>query len=97
MVLLEIAPNFEPDVIVSRAANMPLSRIDDAYIAVDRNGGFCYSMNATTARIWELIASPKSVASICDSLCAEFDVDRAQCEQDVSSVLVHFREVGLIK
>jgi hypothetical protein len=87
----------QPEALVIRADNLPFSKVDDAVIAMSREMGFCYAINSTGTRIWELIAEPVRVLSLCDSLCREFDVDRDTCLTDVISVLTEMKANGLIR
>ena len=86
-----------PTEIVTRGARFPISKIDDTLIAIDRQMGYCYALNATAARVWELIASPTTIAAICDTLCLEFEVDRDTCEKDVIDILFELKSVGLVQ
>jgi len=85
------------DTLVARCDNLTFSRVDDSIIAIDRDQGFCFAMNLTSARIWELISSPIRVSSLCDSLCNEFDVDPETCRNDVVAILSEMRENGLLR
>lgn len=64
---------------------------------MDERAGYCYSLNASAAKIWDLIHTPTSVGSICAVLCEEFAVDPETCIQDVSELLSAMREAGLIR
>lgn len=55
-----------------------------------------HDLNAVGGRIWELIDGRRSVAVIVDALTAEFEVDRARAESEVSAYLDILREKGLI-
>jgi len=81
---------------VKRLEILPAYRVDDSVIFLDREGGYCYSLNRTGARIWDLLAEPSSVDAICKSLCAEFAVDRQTCEDDVLEVLASMRKAALV-
>jgi hypothetical protein len=87
----------EPQALVIRAEDLPFSRVDDAIIAMNRELGYCYAMNVTSARIWELTSSAVSVNSLCESLRREFDVDHVTCLTDVLAVLSNMKENGLIR
>jgi hypothetical protein len=54
-------------------------------------------MNASAARIWELIPSPVAVSRVCDVLCTEFGVEEKQCRQDVLDFLAALANAGLLK
>jgi hypothetical protein len=87
----------DPRSIVSSATEIPFSRLDDDILAIDQNAGYCYSLNASAARVWDLILTPTSVGSICATLCGEFAVDHETCLRDVSDLLGVMREAGLVK
>jgi Coenzyme PQQ synthesis protein D (PqqD) len=82
--------------VVSGNPDIPCSRLDDDLLAIDERGGYCYSMNASAARVWELVATPAVVDDVCTVLCGEFDVDRETCMRDVSAILAAMREAGLV-
>jgi hypothetical protein len=84
------------DTIVKRKVNPPSFKVDDSLIFLDSEGGYCYSLNTTGARIWELIAEPTSIEAVCNSLCREFKVDRETCEREVNGVISSLREADLV-
>jgi Coenzyme PQQ synthesis protein D (PqqD) len=84
------------DVVVRSNPDIPSSRLDDDLLAIDERGGYCYSMNGSAARIWELIATPKAVGDVCTALCQEFVVDRETCLRDLSGILSAMSEAGLV-
>jgi hypothetical protein len=49
------------------------------------------------ARIWELIATPRSVRSIRDALLAEYQVDADRCETDLVALLEALRDADLVE
>jgi Coenzyme PQQ synthesis protein D (PqqD) len=83
-------------VVLANAAIL-CSRLDDDVLAVDEGEGYCYSMNTSAARVWELIATPTAVGDLCTVLCGEFAVDRDTCLKDVAEILSDMQEAGLIK
>ena len=85
------------DTLVARCEHLPFSRIDDSIIAIDREQGYCFAMNLTSARVWELISTPVRISSLCDSLCAEFAVDPDTCRRDLLSIMTEMKENGLVK
>jgi hypothetical protein len=81
---------------IVRSAKLGFFPLDDSMIAIDRQSGYCYALNKTSARIWELIEAPISEESICQTLCEEFAVDRAVCSEDVREILLSMRGAGLL-
>jgi hypothetical protein len=56
-----------------------------------------YGLDATAQRIWNLIAKPCRVSEVCETLIAEFAVEREVCEQQVCAFLTELNEEGLIR
>lgn len=83
--------------VVCSSGNLPFARLHDDLMAIDPNAGYCYSMNYSAARIWELIPTPTAVSKICDVLCAEFGVGEEQCYEDVVGFLTALANAGLVK
>jgi hypothetical protein len=83
--------------LISSNTEIAFSRLDDDLLAMDERAGFCYSLNVSAARIWDLIRTPTSVEAVCSALCKEFQVDAATCMRDVSELLNELLAAGLIK
>jgi hypothetical protein len=45
--------------------------------------GAYHSLNAVGSRVWQLIAEGLTLGEICQAMLAEYEVPRAQLEQDV--------------
>jgi len=90
-------PEIDARCVVRRSSDIPFSWLDEDMLAIDERAGYCYSLNASAARIWDLILTPKSVGDVCSVLCKEFAVDRETCGRDVSEVLSAMRDAGLIE
>ena len=56
-----------------------------------------YGFAGVGSRIWELIATATPVRSICDTIGAEFEVERAECEADVLGFLEQCVKSGLVE
>ncbi len=56
-----------------------------------------YGLDEIGSRIWELIASERTVSSICDILVREYDVPREECEQDILAWLNELAEQNLVE
>jgi hypothetical protein len=49
------------------------------------------------ARIWELIATPRSVRAVRDVLLAEYEVDAERCEGDLLLLFQTMIDAGLVE
>ena len=72
-------------------------QIDDEIVMVDIERGSYFSLNAVATRVWELLAQPLTLDSLCDQLLTEYDVLPEQCRADVTGHLAEMETLGLIR
>ena len=87
----------EAQTIVQRTRETPFSQLDDELLAIDVDAGYCYSLNATAGRVWELIAAPVLIQVVCAQLRREYAVDEATCLAEVIALLQGLYEAGLVQ
>lgn len=68
----------------------------EAVILSLRDGTY-YGLNEVGARIWRLIQQPIAVRTICATLLEEYDVEPAQCERDLLTLLDDLAAHNLIE
>ena len=56
-----------------------------------------YSFNATGTLIWNLLASPKTIAELAAAVEFEYSVVGAQAERDVIAFVSEMKGVGLVE
>jgi hypothetical protein len=83
--------------IVKRTKDILFSRLDEELLAIDSQAGYCYSLNDTAGRVWDLIVTPLSIDAICTQLRQEFNVDEATCLREVTALLKRLCEAGLVE
>lgn len=83
--------------IVSRTADILFTKLDDDMLALDEQREYCYALNESAGRVWELIGTPTSVSAICVRLCQEFAVDEETCVREVLQLLQGLHEAGLVQ
>jgi hypothetical protein len=86
-----------PDSLVQRAKDILFNRIDDELLAIDAKAGYCYSLNESASRAWELISSPTRIETVCRRLIEEFDIDKDSCERDIIDLFERLNEAGLLR
>ncbi len=64
---------------------------------LDFKSGIYYGLDEVGARIWKLIAEPRIVGEICDTILAEYDVEAEVCERDVIALLGELAAKGLVE
>jgi hypothetical protein len=71
--------------------------VDGTVVMMSVARGNYYSVDDVAARIWRLLASPSTIASICDVLAEEYSVNREECAADVLEFLERLYSEGLIE
>lgn len=83
--------------IVQRAKDVPFSQLDDELLAIDAQAGYCYSLNESAGRVWDLIAAPMSLDAICVQLCREYTINETTCLREVTTLLQDLCDAGLVQ
>jgi hypothetical protein len=82
---------------IQRSKDIPFSQLDDELLAIDPEAGYCYSLNETAGRVWELITHPTAIGAVCAQLRKEYTVDDATCLREVLALLQTLCEAGLVR
>lgn len=56
-----------------------------------------YSFNATGSLIWNLLASPKTLDELAETVRSEYNVQALQAERDVTMFVSELEAVGLVE
>ncbi len=70
--------------------------LDDELALMSIETGKYYTLNSVAMKIWELLKQPKTVSSICDLLCEEYDISKEECTHDVLDLLENLSKRSLI-
>ena len=84
------------DIVVRKDDGLLTTVVDDELIGMSVEQGACYGLNGVGTRIWDLLAEPRSVDSLCDALAGEYAVEREQCFAEVVDLLEELRAEGLL-
>ena len=68
----------------------------DETVILDLASGTYYGLDPVGARIWQLMAEGKALASVCETLVDEFDVSRETLELDVLRLTKELCAKGLV-
>ena len=74
---------------------MVARRVGDSVVLVRLTTNKIYELNATGARIWELLTQQKSRTEIIDVLEREFAADRPELESAFDDLIASLRAEGL--
>jgi hypothetical protein len=70
---------------------------EDGAVLLDIKQGLCFSMNPVGAKIWEMLKKQYPPNQIAAALELEFQLPRAQIEQDIAEFLEHLKTRNLIR
>ncbi|HXJ20074.1 MAG TPA: HPr-rel-A system PqqD family peptide chaperone [Polyangia bacterium] len=82
--------------IYARDPGVPHQKLDEETIVVDPRSREVHLLNETAARIWELLASPRSVEDLTAALAEEYDAPAGEVRGAVQEMLGALRDKGLL-
>jgi hypothetical protein len=84
------------DSVVVASPDQVSCSLEDEVAIVHLKAGVYYGLDPVGARIWELIATPRSVRAVRDALLAEYQVDAERCGDDLITLLRTMADAGLV-
>jgi hypothetical protein len=79
-----------------RNAALLHSTVGGDVVALDVDRRRCFGLEVVGARIWDLLDQPVTVAAICATLTAEYDVDAATCAAEVGEFIRQAMDEGVV-
>jgi hypothetical protein len=79
-----------------RDAELPFQKLDEETIVVDPRRREVHLLNQTAARIWELLASPRSLDELTTTLGEEYEVGEAELREAVVECVEGLTSKGLL-
>ena len=73
------------------------SDLDGETILLHMTSGLYYGLNDVGARIWSLIQTPQTLASLRETLLSEYDVTSDVCDQELNALLTDLNAAELIE
>lgn len=89
------APGTDP--VFSAAPDQLSSKLGSEAVILNLSSGVYYGLDPVGARVWELLQEARPLSAIRDQIVSEFDVTKAQCEQDLALLLKSMQDEGLIR
>ena len=80
-------PELAFSTMLTRNESIVYTELDDSIVMMDVDKGRYYELNPIGARIWTLLETQRSIADICESLVAEYEVDRDTCQTEALEFL----------
>lgn len=82
--------------VLKRKSGLMTANMNGSAVMMDIATGKYYNLGETGGRIWELLEEPATVSDLVRALTAEYDVDQAQCKEDVLTFLQQLIDRGLL-
>jgi hypothetical protein len=83
------------DTAVVRNPRLIAADMDGDLVMMSIESGEYFGLGGVGTRVWELIATPHTLAQLTQAICAEYEVDEATCEPDISRFLADLLANGL--
>ena len=71
----------------SMGAQVMARQVGEETVILDLASGTYFGLDPVGARIWQLLAEGKTLAGVCDTMQAEYEVTRGKIECDVLSLV----------
>lgn len=81
---------------IERKGDWLSARVGDEIMMMSPEHGKYIGVNEVGARIWELIETPRDVATVCEELQREFEVSPDVCKAEVDSFLAEMEKHGAV-
>ena len=79
-----------------RDSELPFQRLDEETIVVDPHSREVHLLNETAGRIWELLATPRSLDELVAALGDEYDAASDELREAISDCLTGLGDKGLV-
>ena len=83
--------------IIQRTPDLITADVEGESVVLNSVTGTFYQLNASAARIWDLVETPQTPAALVTQLVARFDVTAEQCRADVLHLIDSLQQRGLVK
>ena len=70
-----------------RAIDLLEAQLGDELVALDPSAGHCFGFNEVATWVWQRLAQPATFNQLRDGLLEEFDVEPAQCSDELQELL----------
>lgn len=87
----------QPSSRVVRSDAIIFTEFDDAVVMMDVDEGRYYGLDPVGAKIWTLIESGPSVAEVCETLVATYEVAPGTCRDEVRAFMDELHRLGVIR
>jgi hypothetical protein len=83
-------------VVVQSGAQVSCPLRGEAAILNTTSGSY-FGLQSVGARVWDLIASPKTIGELQETILTEYDVAPGQCDDDLRRFIGELADAGLVE
>lgn len=83
-------------VTIARVAGVVDAFVDDQLVVLSPKDFSYHALDPVGAKIWELLAEPRTFGSLIDTLVDHYRVDADSCRLDTSPFVNRMMEIGVI-
>ena len=84
------------DLVIRKEDGLLTTTVAGELLAMSVQDGVCFGFNGVATRIWELLAEPRSLDDLCETLLREYEVGEGDCRSDVTELIEKWRAEGLV-
>lgn len=77
-----------PDSTISRNPDILANEIGSETVMMSIQQGKYFGMNKTGSYIWKQLAEPITFGELCDKIVGDFNMSKAQCENEVTPFVI---------
>jgi hypothetical protein len=82
--------------VYKRSVDLMEAELGDELVALDPRAGTCFGFNSVATSVWRLLEQPKTFEQLRQSLLDEYEVDPAECSQELQRLLGDMSSRGIV-
>ena len=82
--------------LITRNPNLVAAEIDGDLVMMSVEQGEYFGITGVGSRVWELLATPTTVADITRVICTEYAVEETACQADMQTFVEELIQLGLV-
>lgn len=86
-----------PSTPLRRRRDVIAQRVGETAVLVNLRSNRIYELNATGARVWELLETETTVEHVVEALTLEFEAPRVSLAEEVAQIVSDLRREGLVE
>lgn len=85
-----------PTTSIARNPDLISTDMDGDTVMMSIERGEYFGIGGVGSRVWEILAEPKTLAAIIETICAEYEVDPTTCQTDMHKFVGELLKGGLV-